>query len=120
MKKRLTIPEVMTARQVANLLHRITRLKWTKSVLFRQDSWDKRYCALGQIAKCAGVKDEILRSTGVSDHVEYRACEPVYSANDISDTKEQAIQRLCEQGERPIPVGRFITKLLARQKARGL
>ena len=120
MKKHIKVPEVMTAKQVANLLHRITRLKWTKSVLFRQDSWDKRYCALGQIAKMCGVKDEVLRSTGVSDHVEYSACAPVYEANDLSNSKEQAIQRLCDQGERPIPVGRFIAKLLARQKARGM
>ena len=117
MKKKLTIPEVMTAKQVANLLHRITRLKWTKSVLFRQDSWDKRYCALGQIAKMAGVKDSILRSTPAS---EYTDCELVFKANDSSECKDSAVKRLCEQGDTPIPVGRFIRKLLARQKERGL
>jgi hypothetical protein len=123
MKKTLNIPEIMTGKQIAELLSKVRRLKWRRWGL----GSDPRngYCALGQIARLAGVSNETLAEVdcdgGIYTNVggAYVACRPVTAVNDQNLSKEGMLKGLCALGEHKVPVGKFVAKLQAHDRAKG-
>jgi hypothetical protein len=104
-KKRLVFPDVMTAKQIANILHRVKRMKWGTGKLKRGD----HYCALGMLARLGGVSKAVL-----SDKTTLGGPKAVWSVNDASSTKESVARALCEKGDEPIPVGSWIRDILKK------
>ena len=110
MKKRLVFPDVMTGKQIANILHRVKRMKWRKGYLKSSDA----YCALGMLARLGGVRKEMLDN-------ERTAGGPaaVYGPNDNANSKEELVEEFCKYGDNyPLRVGSWVRDMLARQKVR--
>lgn len=124
MNKKLNIPEIMTGKQIAELLSKVRRLKWRRWKLGSGPY--SGYCALGQIARLAGVSNETLAEVdcdgGRYANVDsaYAACGLVATVNDqTSSSKEGMLKGLCALGEREVPVGKFVAKLQAHDRAKG-
>jgi hypothetical protein len=113
----------MTGKQIAELLSKVRRLKWRR---YKLGSGPRNgYCALGQIARLAGVSNETLAEVDcdggryANAGGAYAACRPVTAVNDQTLSKEDMLKGLCALGEREVPVGKLVAKLQAHDRVKG-
>jgi hypothetical protein len=92
MKKRITLKEHMTGKELARLLHR-SHLPWNNgAVIERLSSGHHSYCMIGQIARLAGVSNQTL------DRRVSNAPDIIPATNDKCSTKAECVQAFCNLG----------------------
>jgi hypothetical protein len=112
MKKRITLKEHMTGKELAKLLHR-SHLRWNNgAVIERLSSGRHSYCMIEQIARLAGVSNQTL------DRRISNAPYIIPATNDKCSTKAECVQAFCDLGDMKIPVKEWVEEMLQKQRER--
>jgi hypothetical protein len=101
----IKVPKVVTGRWIANLIHR-SKLKWLNGSLHENGA----YCALGMIAKEAGLSNNQVENMG--NH----GGAAVININDRQQSRKEVIQAFCMVGDRPLAIDGWMDRL--REKVR--